>query len=119
MGCRDQWFGYKRVLFYSLSLLPGTLVLGFSIYDVVDYSTILNDLKSSGVATGRLREGLWLTVVAAAGLEAAIVGALAGTVLQRKRRRREVGVMTEPLGTPGGGGTDDDPPSVPIGGATG
>ena len=113
------WFGYKRIFFHSLSILLTALILGFSIYNVVDISALLGDLESSGVATGRIREGLWLTVAAAASLQAAIAGALAGTVIQRRGRRRAEAVVSEVAETPDGGGPDDEPPSVPIGGASG
>ena len=110
------FLGYKRILFSSLAALLATFIVAFAISDVVNIAATVGEFEASGVATGRIGDGLWLTVVGSATLELTTMGALVTTIIQRRRSRPEADPESE---GPGPSGGEDDAPHVPIGGTSG
>ena len=110
------FLGYKRILFSSLAALLATFIVAFAISDVVNIAATVGEFEASGVATGRIGDGLWLTVVGSATLELTIMGALVSTIIQRRRSRPEADPESE---GPGPSGGEDAAPHVPNGGASG
>ena len=110
------FLGYKRILFSSLAALVAILIVAFAVLDVFALSQRLSDMRAAGTATGRIGDGLWLTMVGSAYLELTIMGALVSTIIQRRRSRPQADPESE---GPGPSGGEDAAPHVPNGGASG
>ena len=110
------FLGYKRILFSSLAALVAAPIVAFAISNAASIADTISSLEASGVATGRVGDGLWLTLVGSAALEVTIAGALIVTIWQRRRHRPQGDPGSE---EPGPSGGEDAAPRVPNGGATG
>ncbi len=110
------FLGHKRFLFSSLAAIVAAVIVATAIFDVFDLSHSLSDMRADGTATGRIGDGLWLTLVGSVALEVTIMGALVSIIIQRRRSRPEADPESE---GPGPSGGEDAAPHVPIGGTSG
>ncbi len=86
------------------------VIVATAIFDVFDLSHSLSDMRADGTATGRIGDGLWLTLVGSVALEVTIMGALVSIIIQRRRSRPEADPESE---GPGPSGGEDAAPHVP------